>query len=103
MSEGATIDIDKSGFVSKFKPNNESNKLNILSAVYGLKDHSEFVQSMVTKGNLNFVANNGVFGDSWIGIQKSMVVVYRIGTENPENALDNIKIKIVKENQRLTV
>ena len=101
--EGATLDIDKSRFNSKFVASNESGKLNVLSAVYGLKEHSGLVQSKVKNSNLSIVANNGVFGDSWQGIKKSMVLVYRMGLANPKDMLGNIQVKVVQEGQRLSL
>ena len=103
IREGESVTINEKNFKSKFIPRNDYGKLNVLSAVYGLQDHSEMVQSKVKATNLNIKASNGVFGDSWPGIKKSLVVVYRIGAANSKNIMDSIRIKIVQEGQMLNI
>jgi hypothetical protein len=57
-----------------------SGKLNIIVAVYGLKTVTDLVKDLIIKGNpqtLSFIVNNKTIGeDGWIGQRKSIMVVY---------------------------
>ena len=60
----------------------EGNNLKIIGAVYGLADVTYQVQSMVQNNRLEVSARNNVFGDSYGGVVKTLVVVYRFGNED---------------------
>lgn len=51
--------------------------LRIVGAAYGLVDVTHKVQSLVRNNRLRVAARNNVFGDTWRGVRKSLVVVYR--------------------------
>lgn len=71
--------------------------LTILGAAYGLADVTAKVQKMVTSnGTLIVTANNATFGDTWHGVDKSLVLIYRFGTNQPETT-------VVKENATATI
>lgn len=61
--------------------------LNILSAVYGKKNITDQVRSQVNQDAVTVKADNGVFGDPWPGVQKSLVVIYQYGFFKPEVAI----------------
>lgn len=49
----------------------------ILGAAYGLAEVTRKVQTLVDSGVLNIQAQNKYFGDSWVGVRKTLVVVYK--------------------------
>ena len=49
----------------------------IAGAAYGLADSTKQVQSLVRQKKAGIYATNEVFGDSWFGTVKTLVVVYR--------------------------
>ena len=51
--------------------------LRIIGAAYGLADVTYVVQSMVRNNRLQVRAINSVFGDTYHGVRKTLVVVYR--------------------------
>ena len=55
------------------------NNLRIIGAAYGLADVTYHVQSMVRNNRLDVSASNSVFGDTYGGVRKTLVVVYRFG------------------------
>jgi len=68
----------------------------ILGAAYGLSDVTDKVASYLQNSGLNVKAENGVFGDSWPGVRKTLVVVY----QDPSG---NINTAIVEEGDSLKV
>lgn len=60
-------------------PYHAFNALRVVGAAYGLADVTYQVQSMVRNNRLDVVASNGVFGDTWDGNRKTLVVVYQFG------------------------
>ena len=58
--------------------------MTILGAAYGLADVTTKVCELVKNRSLTATANNSTFGDSWIGIQKTLVVTYQYGEEIPQ-------------------
>ena len=56
-----------------------TNTLKIIGAAYGLADVTYHVQRMVRNNRLDVSASNGVFGDTYGGIRKSLVIVYQHG------------------------
>ena len=63
--------------------------------MYGREDVTNFLNRRVTRGQtLHVAASNGVFGDSWRGIRKTLVVVYRQQGYDP-------KIVVVREHGNL--
>lgn len=103
VKEHETVHIDKSQFSSKYQAENAYGVINVLSAVYGLKEDSKMVQDRVEKHNLKVSANNHVFGDSFEGWRKTLVVVYRMGVANPRDPVDNVYVKIAQEGQVLAI
>ena len=71
--------------------------LTILGAAYGPADVTKQVQGLVANGALSVKAENSVFGDSWVGTQKSLVVVFRYAS--------NLKTYVlaVAEHQQLDI
>ena len=53
--------------------------LTILSAVYGRAEVTETAQKILSKGTTVFKAKNNVFGDSWVGTVKTLVITYLDG------------------------
>lgn len=103
VKENKTFSVRKSDFNSKFLPKNEYGKVNVLGAVYGLKDVSESVQKKVMGHNLMITANNDTFGNSWKNGKTTLVVVYAMGRANPVNPIHNVYIKVVEEGQELLI
>lgn len=56
-----------------------SNELIIFGAAYGRADVTGKVRSLREGQKLSVKASNDVFGDSWVGQRKSLVVVYKYG------------------------
>ena len=78
-----------------FKGSTDPNTLTILGATYGPDDVTAKVQSLVRGGALNVQASNSIFGDTWFGVPKSLVV-YRYGR-------NNAGIKIAQEGQAVSL
>lgn len=73
------------------RSNNQA--LVILGAAYGLQDVTMHANSLLSNGEFNKMASNDVWGDTWPGIHKTLVVVY---------AYDGLEmLDVVKENQRM--
>ena len=71
--------------------------LNILGAAYGRADVTNVVKSQVSSSQtLNIVASNGVFGDTWFGVPKTLVVVYQHEGYDP-------KIRIARERHTMSI
>jgi len=68
---------------AKYSPEPETTKLEIMGVVYGLEDVTKKVQDKIVGNQLVLSPHNQVFGDSWYGVQKSLVIVYRCGQSNP--------------------
>jgi len=68
----------------------------ILGAAYGKANVTEKVRSIVANGNLKLTAENNIFGDSWYGVGKSLVIVYQFGDNKPQ-------VGITREQQTLTL
>jgi len=68
---------------TKYSPMSEYTKLEVMGAVYGLEDVTKKVQGKVTDNQLILSPHNQVFGDSWYGVQKTLVIVYRCGQGAP--------------------
>ena len=54
------------------------NGAKILGAAYGLADVTHKVRALYDSNNRTIQAENGVFGDSWVGTVKSFSVTYAI-------------------------
>jgi len=59
--------------------NHPIHQLTIVGAAYGLSEVTSKVRSLVQYEHLDVVASNDVFGDSWFGTWKTLVVVYQYG------------------------
>ena len=70
--------------------------MTILGAAYGLADVTSKVSELVRNRSLTATANNSTFGDSWVGIPKSLVVTYQYGEELPT-------VSAVKENETMEI
>ena len=64
---------------NSYIPNYTSSQLRILGAAYGLADVTAKIQALVRYNHLNVAASNAVFGDTWRGTRKTLVVVYTYG------------------------
>eukprot|EP01084_Bolivina_argentea_P186915 322085_1 len=72
MSEGGILKI------TNVVTNRDSiSNIFIIGAVYGLQEVTQQVQRMVDDGETIIYAKNSVFGDSWRGVSKTLVVVYK--------------------------
>lgn len=59
-----------------FEESDESDRLSILAASYGPDDVTNKLKTMISKYNtLSFTVNNTIFGDSWYGVAKTLVVI----------------------------
>ena len=57
--------------------------LTILGAAYGKSDVTSKVRAAIKDDSLIISASNNVFGDTFPGNKKSLVIVYRIGNDEP--------------------
>jgi len=74
-------------------------QLNILGAVYGLKDVTSLVAGLVQNGSpqtLSVIASNSVFTDTWPDVQKTLSVFYNYDG-------DETQIQAVTEGQTLNI
>ena len=74
-----------------------SNELIILGAAYGKADVSGKIRSLQKDQKVSVQASDSVFGDSWPGCLKSLVVVYKFG----HNGVP--QVKVVKEGATLEI
>ena len=58
-------------------------QLTILGAAYGKADVTNQVRSAIYGDSLSITASNEVFGDSWYGYKKSLVIVYQYENYKP--------------------
>ena len=73
--------------------------LTILGAAYGLQNVTDQVQHIAntTPGSsVTVQASNTVFGDTWPGTQKSLVIVYQYPGESPQTS-------VAKEGETVTM
>ena len=75
-----------------------SNKLIILGAAYGRADVTGKIRSLRKEQKLSVKASNDVFGDSWSGKDKTLVVVYKYGSTS-----NFAKVKFVSEGCYLNI
>ena len=75
-----SVDGDRMHFIA-------SPSLRILGAAYGRKDVTEKMKGMVKNRALKAPATDGTFGDSWVGVYKTLVTVYQYGEEQPSLAV----------------
>jgi hypothetical protein len=82
-------------------PISNHNELQILGAAYGLQRVTSKVISLVdrqtTPQSLRVQASNGVFGDGWPGIAKTLVIAYRYGDDGTPH------VATVTENNTITI
>lgn len=76
-----TLIVAQSGTLSIFYTKSpacyiDPNALTIMGASYGLGNVTEKVASLVTNNCFHAMASNDVFGDTWYGVVKTLVVVY---------------------------
>ncbi len=71
-------------------------KVLVLRAVYGHKDVTKKVAHLVALHHFHIHAENSVFGDSWVGVKKTLSVVYL-----KKNGM--FRKKVVKEHNVLTI
>jgi len=77
----------------------DNSKLTIVKAAYGLAEVTGKVQELVNKEgghSLNIQVSNNVFGDTWPGTAKALVVVYQEGS-------GPVQIAIQKESGALSI
>ena len=70
-----------------------SSSLKIISAAYGRGDRTDAVQNLVDNGERHIRAKNHVFGDTWPGFRKTLVIVYSDGSQT--------RTKICEEHQAI--
>jgi hypothetical protein len=90
-------------FYKKFKNersntegNSIPNDLVICGAAYGRADVTEKIRNLRKNQKLSVKASNDVFGDSWYGVIKSLVVVYKYGSNSAQ-------LQVVKEGESLEI
>jgi hypothetical protein len=65
----------------------DENKLSVLAATYGPDDVTYKVKNLISSYNtLSFKADNVIFGDSWYGVPKTLVVV--LGNDDEVKAVE---------------
>jgi len=64
-----------------------STSLEILGAVYGLADVTAKTRAAVDANGISIQASNQVFGDTWVGAGKTLVVAYRLFQGEPQLAI----------------
>jgi hypothetical protein len=85
--EGATLAIDYHGFVGRYTPPPDPRALNVLKASYGRADVTSKVASLVRDDELQFTADNALFGDSWPQVPKSFTMAYSWGPTAPRHLM----------------
>ena len=83
-------------FYNCFQERYSRHGLNIVGAAYGLKDVTDKVRSLVHHNRLSIRASNYMFGDSYPGVRKTLIVVYRYG-------YGRYRTKIVKEDETIHI
>ena len=73
-----------------------SNQLTICGAAYGRGDVTGKMRSLRKDQKVSVKASDDVFGDTWPGKTKSLVVVYKYGNNRPQ-------VKTVKQNNTLEI
>ncbi|CAB4038288.1 Hypothetical predicted protein [Paramuricea clavata] len=73
-----------------------SQDLVICGAAYGRADVTEKIRTLRKDKKLSVKASNDVFGDSWYGVKKSLVVVYKYGS-------NSALLQVVKEGESLEI
>ncbi|CAB4015551.1 Hypothetical predicted protein [Paramuricea clavata] len=76
--------------------NSITNDLIICGAAYGKANVTEKIRSLRKDRKLSVKASNDVFGDSWYGVKKSLVVVYKYGSNSAQ-------LQVVKEGETLEI
>ncbi|HET6501429.1 MAG TPA: hypothetical protein VFG87_11770 [Amycolatopsis sp.] len=78
------VDIVTEGksYLLKYRP-----QLRILSATWGLADVTGIAQRALRGRSLSLKASNEVLGEGWPGADKTLAVVYRYGSEQPQIAI----------------
>ena len=90
------VTLRETGFTAE---NIETMSLTIHGAAYGLKAVTDQVQQMANAQggtSLTVKASNDVFGDTWYGTKKSLVVVYQYPGEFP-------RTNVAKEGEEITI
>mmetsp|Transcript_56181 Transcript_56181/g.93624 ORF Transcript_56181/g.93624 Transcript_56181/m.93624 type:complete len:263 (+) Transcript_56181:56-844(+) len=82
---------------------NSNGQINVLGACYGLKACTAKMQGLVQQKKLVVTASNNVFGDSWYGIEKSLVAVYCVGKLNSQNLTSGVRTCVVAESQKMSI
>jgi hypothetical protein len=60
----------------------DDNRLTVLAATYGADNVTYKVKNLISSYNtLSFVADNTIFGDSWYGVAKTLIIVLGNGNE----------------------
>lgn len=78
-------------FVCKYSP-----PVKILGASWGVTDVSNIVVEKAARGRVVIDANTKVLGDGWVGVDKTLVVIYQYLDQVPQ-------IAIAKEYHKLTI
>lgn len=83
--ESGTLSIDYSQ-QTRYQPPLDAGYLNIISATYGQAVVTPKVVQSISPDHqsLDLVASNDVFGDSWVGMNKSFVLTYSFGPSPPQ-------------------
>lgn len=77
----------------------------ILGAAYGLENVTVKMRGFINNNTISVTATNLIFGDSWVGIRKSLVVVYQYLSRTGEGWIvaSLPEVKIVEENNLLKI
>ena len=79
-----TVSIFKVLVATCFLVSMMSARLTILGAAYGKSDVSSQVRAAIKDSALHIKASNDVFGDSFFGSKKALVIVYKYNNGKPE-------------------
>lgn len=101
MDSYPIVVIAKEGERMHFKIPPQRN-LHIIGAAYGPVSVTDKIRKMVTNESLSVIADNATFGDSWKGVVKSLVVIYRYGNGSPQvaTAAEHQLLKITHTKQQ---
>ncbi|OGO91922.1 MAG: hypothetical protein A3F41_02870 [Coxiella sp. RIFCSPHIGHO2_12_FULL_44_14] len=64
-----------------------TNQLVILGAAYGKEDVTQLTQQLCKNNELHIAASASVYKDNWVGVEKSTLIVYQYGNDEPKRII----------------
>ena len=78
--------------------------LTVLGAAYGRSDVTERVRGLIKDQSVSFSADNRTLGDGWVGIRKSLVIVYTYDDyDSVKSGEITVKTAVCKEREFMLV